>query len=275
MIQIFPSISRYFVVTIAMGLVILCTDMVIPRTADAQSPEELGLQIAKDSRDRDRGFGNYTATQEMILRNKHGQESRRELRVKVLEVEKEGNQSLFVFDNPKDVSGTAFLVHSYKEKADDQWIYLPALKRVKRISSSNRSGSFMGSEFAYEDMTPQEVEKFTYRYLGDEPCGENTCTVVEQVPTDKKSGYRRQVFWRDKDELRVVQVQYFDRKDVHLKTLEIEDFQLYMDKFWRANTMNMVNHVTGKSTTLTWSNYEFGTELNERDFTKTGLKRVR
>ena len=275
MFQTLPPIGRHFVAIFAIGLMVLGTDATSLRTADAQTPEELGLQIAKDSRERDRGFGNYSATQEMILRNKHGQESRRELRVKVLEVENEGNQSLFVFDNPKDVSGTAFLVHSYKDKADEQWIFLPALKRVKRISSSNRSGSFMGSEFAYEDMTAPEVEKFTYRYLGEEACGETTCTVVEQVPTDKKSGYRRQVYWRDKDELRVVRVQYFDRKDVHLKTLEIEDFQLYLEKFWRAATMNMMNHVTGKSTTLTWSNYQFGTELNERDFTKTGLKRVR
>ncbi len=244
-------------------------------TAEAQTSEDAGLQIAKDSRELDRGFGNYTAIQEMILRNKHGQESRRQLRVKVLEVEADGNKSLFVFDEPKDIRGTAFLVHSFKVKSDDQWIYLPALKRVKRISSSNKSGSFMGSEFSYEDMAQQEVEKFTYRYLRDEACGELMCTIVEQIPTDKKSGYRRQLFWRDKDELRVVRVEYFDRKDVHFKTLDVEDFQIFLDKYWRAGTMNMVNHVTGKSTTLIWSDYQFGTELNERDFSKTGLKRAR
>ncbi len=75
----------------------------------------------------------------------------------------DGDKSLFVFDEPRDVQGTAFLIHAHREDADDQWLYLPALKRVKRISSANRSGSFMGSEFAYEDMTAQEVEKFTYR----------------------------------------------------------------------------------------------------------------
>ena len=72
---------------------------------------------------------------------------------------------------------TALLIHVHGESADDQWLYLPALKRVKRISSSNRSGSFMGSEFAYEDLTAPAVEKFTYRYLRDEPCGDLTCTV--------------------------------------------------------------------------------------------------
>ena len=108
------------------------------------------------------------------------------MRVKVLEVEDDGDRSLFIFDEPRDVAGTAMLVHSHKDAADDQWLYLPALTRVKRISSSNRSGSFMGSEFAYEDMSVPEVEKFTYRYLRDEPCGELTCTVVERFPTDER-----------------------------------------------------------------------------------------
>ena len=260
---------------LAVGLAILLAGSILSEMAGAQTPEEIGLQIATDARERDRGFGNFTGTQQMTLRNKQGQESKRELRIKVLEVDGEGNQTLFIFDNPKDVSGTAFLTHSYRDKADDQWIYLPALKRVKRISSSNRSGSFMGSEFAYEDLTPQEVEKFTYKFIGEEPCGDLTCTVVEQVPTDRKSGYRRQLFYRDKDEFRVFKVEYFDRKGTHLKTLDVTDYELYLDKFWRASTMDMVNHITGKRTTLTWLDYQFGTELDENDFTKTGLKRVR
>ena len=118
----------------------------------------------------------------MLLRNKQGRENRRELRIKVLEVEGDGDRSLFVFDQPRDVAGTAMLVHGHRDAADDQWLYLPALARVKRISSSNRSGSFMGSEFAYEDLSVPEVEKFTYRYVRDEPCGALICTVVERFP---------------------------------------------------------------------------------------------
>ena len=246
----------------------------LPSAAPAATPEEIGLQIARDARDRDEGFGNFTAGQAMVLRNKQGKESRRQLRVKVLEVADDGNKTLFVFDEPRDVKGTAFLVHAHKEEADDQWLYLPALKRVKRISSSNRSGSFMGSEFSYEDLGAQEVEKFTYRYLRDEPCGAFTCTVTEQVPTEK-SGYRRQVVWRDKEELRLWKVEYFDRKDSHLKTLTLDRYEAHLDRYWRAAEMTMVNHLTGKSTIMHWSDYRFGTDLNERDFSKTGLKRVR
>ncbi len=241
----------------------------------AATPEETGLQIAQEASARDEGFGNFTASQTMVLRNKQGQESRRQLRVKVLEVADDGDKTLFVFDEPRDVKGTAFLIHAHPQDADDQWLYLPALKRVKRISSSNRSGSFMGSEFSYEDLGAQEVEKFTYKFLREEPCGDMTCTVTERVPTDRKSGYTRQIVWRDRDELRVRKVEYYDRKDSHLKTLTMEEYGQYLDRYWRAGKMTMVNHLTGKSTVMHWSDFQFGTNLKARDFTKTGLKRVR
>ena len=248
----------------------------MPSLVHPATPEEIGLKIATEASARDDGFGNFTATQAMVLRNKQGQESRRQLRIKVLEVAADGDKSLTVFDEPRDVKGTALLTHAHKKEADDQWLYLPALKRVKRISSSNRSGSFMGSEFAYEDLSPPEVEKFTYRYLRDEPCGDLTCTVNERVPVDKKaSGYSRQVVWRDKDELRVWKVEYYDRKDAHLKTLTIAKYTQYLDKYWRAGEMTMVNHLTGKSTVLIWADYQFRTKLKKRDFSKTGLKRAR
>ena len=257
------------------SIVLVCPGVAAVPPGAGATPEEAGLKIAQDARAREEGFGNFTAQQTMVLRNKHGQESRRQLRIKILEVPEDGDKSLFVFDEPRDVRGTALLVHAHRESADDQWLYLPALKRVKRISSSNRSGSFMGSEFAYEDLTAQAVEKFTYRYLRDEPCGDSTCTVTGRFPVDRKSGYSRQTVWRDKDELRVRKVEYFDRKDAHLKTLTLEDYEQYLDRYWRAATMTMENHLTGKSTVLTWTDFQFQTDLDERDFTRTGLKRAR
>ena len=254
---------------------VLLAGLYVSGTARAATPEEAGLRIAVEARERGAGYGNFTARQEMVLRNKLGQESRRQLRIKVLEVEGDGNKSLFVFDEPRDVRGTALLIHAHRNEADDQWLYLPALKRVKRISSSNRSGSFMGSEFAYEDLSTPEVEKFTYRYLRDEPCGDLVCTVTERVPTDRKSGYRRQVVWQDTDELRTWKIEYFDRKDAHLKTLDMDQYEQYLERYWQAGEMTMVNHLTGKSTVLTWSDFEFRTDLDDRDFTKTGLKRAR
>ena len=246
--------------------------------SDESSPEALGLALAIEARESKMGFGNFTARQVMVLRNKQGRESRRELRVQVLEVEGDGDKSMFVFDQPRDVEGTALLIYAHKEEADEQWLYLPALKRVKRISSANSSGSFMGSEFAYEDMSAQEVEKFTYRYLRDEPCGDNqdfTCAVSERFPVDKRSGYLRQVTWQDREGDRLRKIEYYDRKDAHLKTLTVRGYQLYVDKYWHADEMTMVNHLTGKSTVLTWADYAFGTDLDAGDFTQTGLRRAR
>ena len=241
----------------------------------AGSAEEAGLRLATQARERQAGYGNFTASLNMTLRNKNGKESKRELRLKVIETDGDGDRTLFVFDRPSDVKGTAFLVHSHKDKPDRQWLYLPALKRVKTISSSNQSGSFMGSEFSYEDMGAVEVEKFDHRYLGDEPCGEFQCYALERVPKSKDSGYSRQEVLIDKQELRTIEVRFFDRRKSHLKTMVAEDHEIYLDKFWRSKIQTMTNNLTGKATVLQWENFEFQTDIDERDFTKTALKRVR
>lgn len=239
------------------------------------TPEEAGHKIATEARERQKGFENFSANLTMTLRNKQGRESKREMRLKVIEVADDGDRTLFVFDRPADVKGTAFLVHSHKDKPDRQWLYLPALKRVKTISSSKQSGSFMGSEFSYEDMGTVEVEKFSHRYLGNEPCGEYECLILERLPKSKDSGYSSQVIWLDQEELRTMQIKYFDRREEHLKTMVPEDYQEYLDGIWRAGKITMTNHLTGKDTTLLWSDFEFGTDLDDKDFTKTALKRIR
>ena len=220
-----------------------------------------------------------TAKLTMTLRNKQGRESIRELRIKVLEGVEEttGDKTLFIFDIPRDVQGTAFLIHAHQEKDDDQWIYLPALKRVKRISGSNKSGSFMGSEFSYEDMGSPEISRYSYTYLRDEPCPDDeslTCTVIERVPTTK-SHYTRQLVWQDVDELLVRRVEYYDRKEEHLKTLSPTGYNKYKDQFWHATLLDMENHVTGKSTTLAWGDFEYGAEIDESEMSQAGLRRAR
>ena len=250
---------------------------VLSAPAFAQTPEEQGLEIAREADRRGEGFGDFQAAMRMVLIDKRGNSSERELRVMTLEGtgEQEGDKSLTIFDTPRDVSGTALLTWSYKQKDDDQWLYLPALRRVKTIASKNQSGSFMGSEFAFEDMRAQEVEKYTYKYLREEPCGELTCFVFERYPTDEYSGYTRQVVWMDKEEYRVQKIEFYDRKKSHLKTLTMSDYEQYKDKFWRAGKMVMENHQTGKSTELYWTDYRFDTGLTESDFDQNALKRLR
>jgi hypothetical protein len=240
----------------------------------AQTPIEKGLQIATEADKRNTGWGDTTAEMTMILRNNRGEESIRALRVKSLEVADDGDKSLTIFDEPKDVSGTALLTFSHKTEPDDQWLYLPALKRVKRIASKNKSGPFMGSEFAFEDLSSQEIEKYTYEYLKDEACGKLTCFVVKRIPTDENSGYTSQIAWIDQTEYRIMKVDFYDRKEALLKTLVSEGYVQYLDAFWRPEKMSMNNHQTGKSTDLLWKNYQFKTGLDDGDFSKNSLKRA-
>ena len=245
------------------------------QTSLAQTPEEKGLEIAKEADLRDTGWGDMKANMIMLLLNKRGDASSREMRLNSLEVTGDGDKSLTTFDTPKDVKGTAFLSHTHVTGADDQWLYLPALKRVKRISSNNKSGPFMGSEFAYEDLTSQEVDKYTYKYIEDDTANGLQCFVVERYPMDKKSGYTRQVAWIDQEEYRPQRIVFYDRKGSLLKTLEYAEYQQYQDKFWRAHSMEMKNVQTGKRTKLTWSDFAFGNELDDGDFDKNALKRSR
>jgi hypothetical protein len=234
-----------------------------------------GLEIVTEADKRDTGFKDSVSELTMILRNRNGDESTRKIRNQTLEVNGDGDKSLVIFDQPRDVKGTAFLSFTHKAGPDDQWLYLPALKRVKRISSNNKSGPFMGSEFAYEDISSQEIEKYTYVYLKDDTYEGKACFVFERYPVDEESGYSKQVVMMDKDHYRYLKIDFYDRKKDLLKTLTYHDYKMYLDKFWRSSKMAMVNHQTGKSTDLLWENYELSTGLSETDFNQNSLKRAR
>ena len=255
-------------------LIIVSAALVAAGSASAQTPEERGLEIAIALDQRDSGWKHMTADMEMILRNRAGKESRRKITNMQLEVEGDGDKSLSLFKQPGDVAGTAMLTFSHGLEPDDQWLYLPSIKRVKRISSKNKSGPFMGSEFAFEDLGSQEVEKYKYKFLGEEPCGEYECYKLERYPQYEGSGYTRHISWVDKAEYRVMKTEFYDRKDALLKTMDFVDYREYPGSYWRADRFEVVNHQTGKSTTLIWSNYDFETELDEKDFNQNALKRL-
>ena len=250
-------------------------EVVAPVRSAATSAEERGLEIAREADRRDSGFENSTVSLRMTLRNRHGNESTREMRTRTLEVDGDGDKSLVIFDRPRDVQGTAFLSFTHQVGSDDQWLYLPALKRVKRIASNNKAGPFMGSEFAYEDISSQEVEKYTHRFVEEGQLDGQSTFLVERDPVDPKSGYTRQLVWWDTEEYRPLKIEFYDRKGDLLKTLTYHEYEQYLGQFWRAGRSEMVNHQTGKSTTLQWDEYEFRTGLSDRDFDKSSLKRAR
>lgn len=240
----------------------------------AQSAEERGLDIAKRAEEADKGFESSKVSLKMILTNKQGQESERYLENQTLELHDDGDKSLIVFNSPKDVEGTATLTFTHKSAADDQWLFLPSLNRVKRISSDNKSGPFMGSEFAYEDLSSQEVEKYKYKFIKEEAINGTNAYVVERYPVDPKSGYTKQVVWYNKENFRIEKTDYYDRKSALMKTLTFKDYKQYLNKHWRASELVMENHLSGKKTRLLFENYAFKIGLKDQDFSQNSLARA-
>ena len=159
----------------------------------AMTTQEQGFEIAARSDRTDLGFGDSRVELQMVLRNAAGQESTRTLEIATLEKpnEEEGDKSLVLFDTPRDIEGTALLSHAKILDPDNQWLYLPALKRVKRISSSNKSGPFVGSEFAFQDFTSLALIKYEYAYLGTADINGKPHDKVERLPRYENSGYSR------------------------------------------------------------------------------------
>jgi len=246
-----------------------------PGVSQDLTPEERGLQIAQDAWKRDTGYGDSVSELSMVLRLGSGQEARRDLRIRTLEVSETETRAMVIFDTPADVRGTALLTHSFTDKEDSQWLYLPEIKREKRIAGGGRSGPFMGSEFSFEDMSSQRVEKFTYKYISDEALDGVQCHVLERYPVDKASGYTKQVAWLDTEQLRVQKVDYYDRRGELLKTLTLKDYKQYEEKYWRPTNMEMLNHQTGRSTLLEWKNTKFNSGFSAREFEPSALRNAR
>jgi Outer membrane lipoprotein-sorting protein len=242
---------------------------------EALSAAERGLEIARESDSRDTGFADTRSQLTMLLNLSGDTTIERTMRQLVLEVPDDGDKSIMIFDTPADLNGTAILTFTHKTGNDDQWLYLPALKRVKRISSADKSGPFMGSEFAYEDIASQEVEKYEYKYLRDEEQGGHPCYVVERTPVDTNSGYSHQITWIDQAEYRLQRTDYYDRKGDLLKTNTLRGYQQYLQRHWRPDEMEMVNHQSGKSTLLKFHGYQFQTGLKGSDFSRGALSRMR
>lgn len=240
----------------------------------ATASQQQGLEIAQKVEQRDAGWHDSTASMQMVLSNAQGEQSLRELRLKLLEMPGDGDKGLTIFDAPGDVRGTGFLSYSHAIEADDQWLFLPALKRTKRIASNNKSGPFMGSQFSYEDISSFEVAKYHYNYLGEDEVDGRKVLLVENFPNYPHSGYTRLIAAIDAERFIPLKIDYYDRKNQLLKTQLYSEYKLYLDKYWRANVQQMENHNDGKKTTLNWSQYQFKVGLTEKDFNRGVLKRL-
>ncbi len=236
--------------------------------------ESEGQKIAKKLKAANSGFIGESAEMQMILIDAHGSKITRLMKGKVKEVERDGDKAISIFLNPKDVKGTKMLTWSHRDKDDDQWLYLPTLRRVKRISSRNKSASFMGSEFSYEDLGSQEIEKYTYYLLKEQVYEKHKIWVLKRIPK-RKSGYTKQIMYVSKKYKNPLMVEYYDRKDELFKVANFSNyksFQVNKKNIYRAGKIHMKNVQTKKESIFIWNERRLGVKQKERDFRKSALK---
>ncbi len=218
------------------------------------------------------GFQDASSNMKMTLINANNEKRERLMKMIILE-KSSGNKSLMTFLSPADVKGTKFLNYEHINKDDDQWLYLPAIKRVKRIASKNKSGSFMGSEFSYEDLSSFNVKKYIFSgNAKEETINGVNYFVGDRIPVSKSSGYTKETSWVDAKTFLIKKVDYYDRKKELLKTAVFDDYKK-IKGIWRVGKMTMTNHENGKKTILVWENEKIKTGLKDRNFHKRVLKR--
>jgi hypothetical protein len=228
--------------------------------------------------DRDDG-DDQTSNLQMVLIDKRGKQRIRELRSFTKDVGEDTHSMLF-FLSPADVEDTGFLTYDYDEadRDDDQWLYLPALKKTKRIASSDKSGSFMGSDFSYADMTDRPLENYEFKLLQEGDVDGHPVWVIESTPIDKdeidETGYTKSIQFVRKDNDVVVRSKIWVKKGKRNKYMEVQELE-QIDGIWVPTLVTMTTK-NGKQTlhktVLRTSNVKFNQELDLDDFSIRGLE---
>jgi outer membrane lipoprotein-sorting protein len=234
--------------------------------------------IAQRVHDRDDG-SSLIQSMTMLLIDKNGNKRVRELQTYGKDFGKDEKKIMF-FKSPADVKDTSFLTYDYEDnsKDDDQWLYLPALKKVKRIPTSDKSSSFMGSDFSYYDMTDRDVDDFTYKILKHTKVRGHDTTMIESTPKSQdvidESGYTKTIGLVREDINMIVRSigflkngkkKYFDVKKMHKQ-----------DGVWVIDEMSMTTK-DGKTTThktvLNFGGIKVNKDVNDDMFTTRRLQK--
>lgn len=238
---------------------------------------ERGRAIAEEAWARGNGFGSLRAEVEMTIITRSGQQASRRLEIALLEGEGEASKALTRVEAPRDVAGTALLTHTSVDGDQQQWLYLPAASRTRRISSENRSGSFMGSEFSFDDFGAQPPSRYTFAYLREDTLEGTPCHVIERHPRSGRQGH--EIAWLDKDRLLLQRVEYYDANGDKTRVLSVNGYERYEgadgESYWRASTLRMDNARTDAASVLRWEGIELGAGLDARDFEVAALSRRR
>ena len=245
---------------------------VLIMTAILTAEEITGLQVIENVYNRPTGQdqeGDLT----MTLINSRGDERVREIK-QFLKDFGDMEKKIMFFISPADVRNTSFMNWSYDEagKGDDQWIYLPALKKVKRISSDSKSDYFMGSDFTYDDLGDRHPLSDKHKLLSEETVDGEDCYVVESIPKEEEYMYSRTITWIVKDKWIGKKKEFYDEDDDLLKTLTVKEVEKIKD-YLIITYSEMHNVQKDHKTTMILKNIAIDTGISDNKFTERMMKR--
>lgn len=221
---------------------------------DKSTPEKHGRAIAGYADLFDSGWKDEVLQGRMTLFDAGGDSVERRFSRMVFERAKEGDKLIIRFLAPAEIKGVSALTFENPRGSDDNWLYLPSTKRVRRISGSNNTASFQGTEFTYEDLANLDPSEYEWRLFGEENLvrdGEATPVYrLEARPTYKDTGYQRLTVYMHRERWTQERIEYYDLSGTLLKTRESSDWEHFHDRFWRAGKIEMENHQTKKRTVL-------------------------
>ena len=241
-----------------------------------------GYQIMLKNYNLDEG-NDVRANLKMELIKKNGKRRIREVTYWKIERGDE-DKSLMYFRKPASDKGTSFLTWEHKNKDDDQWLYLPAFKRVRRISASEKHKSFMGTDFSYNDMSSPHPDEFVHKLLGEEKVDGKDCYLVESIhktytgdkayENKKRYQYSRMISFIRKDNYMLIKARFFDKKGRECKVFHAREIKK-VDGIWTAILMEMKKLKTGHRTIFTLSEIRYNTGLKDSFFSQRELKKSR
>jgi hypothetical protein len=231
------------------------------------------IQKVKDRPDGDTRSSEMT----MKLINKRGSLRERKVVSYSIDVGKDmkDRKTLMFFQYPGDVKGTGFLTWDYDEigKDDDKWLYLPAMKKTRRISgSSAKKDYFMGTDFTYDDMGSRNVDEDKHKLLNEETVDGYKCWVVESISKDSRDIYSKKISWIRQDCLISLKVEYYDKLGKLHRKLIMSDIEK-VDGFWIAKNLHMTNVQTNHQTILSIENPKYTINVDENLFTVAKLEK--
>lgn len=216
------------------------------------------------------------ADMQLILKNARGEERIREIALYSSETEDELNRMLMRFKVPADVKGTGFLTLETTGDDDEQYLYLPALRRVKKIASSGSGGNFMGSDFTYYDIGMPELEDFNYKLRGEEEKKGQLSYKIECIPATEKirddTGYGKIIRWVEKERLNTIYSEYYDKDLTKWKELDVVEFHLIKGVDF-ATDMIMLDLQSGHSSEMKFLNLKVDTGIPDYFFSVRYLQR--